>query len=339
MHSPNPSTSNNFDFEKEFKDNEDVLLEFTKKMFGCNRTEESYRKQYKGITEESIKKKKEAITNEQIPPFLNLVKIAAKKGIIIEFKKTEDFQMHILTVGFQTWICERAFALKFYDKKCQNVIASSGTWKWNDGYHKDSLYKNMRYLNDVNEFIEELKNNMYEKAWKKIDTFRGEAQLSTWIGELAKTEASLMLRVPEEVRDILIDVNDDKIETVPDPKSTEKQKIEELMEELVEEGIIEKSEMEELMKLDIKSLIENIYSKLYQKLNEVIKELPDKYRKPIILHCFENMKYKDIATWLEMSINTVKSNIQRGKNKLKKNKKLGKFFKILKEIEKELDYD
>ncbi len=55
-----------------------------------------------------------------------------------------------------------------------------------------------------------------------------------------------------------------------------------------------------------------------EKLLEYIQELPDQYRMVFNLYVFEKMKHKEIATLLEISEGTSKSNLNRAKNILKK---------------------
>ena len=55
-----------------------------------------------------------------------------------------------------------------------------------------------------------------------------------------------------------------------------------------------------------------------EKLLEYIQELPDQYRMVFNLYVFEKMKHKEIATLLEISEGTSKSNLNRAKSILKK---------------------
>lgn len=55
-----------------------------------------------------------------------------------------------------------------------------------------------------------------------------------------------------------------------------------------------------------------------EKLLEYIQELPDQYRMVFNLFVFEKMKHKEIATLLQISEGTSKSNLNRAKSILKK---------------------
>ncbi|WP_369829048.1 RNA polymerase sigma factor [Flavobacterium sp. 5] len=55
-----------------------------------------------------------------------------------------------------------------------------------------------------------------------------------------------------------------------------------------------------------------------EKLLEYIQELPDQYRMVFNLYVFEKMKHKEIATLLQISEGTSKSNLNRAKSILKK---------------------
>ena len=51
---------------------------------------------------------------------------------------------------------------------------------------------------------------------------------------------------------------------------------------------------------------------------EEILHLPEKYRNVIYLYYYENFTLQDIADTLQKSINTVSSDLQRARKKLKK---------------------
>ena len=52
-------------------------------------------------------------------------------------------------------------------------------------------------------------------------------------------------------------------------------------------------------------------------LSEAILELPEKYRNVIILYYYEQFSVKDISSILNISENTVKTQLKRGRDKLK----------------------
>lgn len=55
-----------------------------------------------------------------------------------------------------------------------------------------------------------------------------------------------------------------------------------------------------------------------EELNQLLNELPDEFRIPIILFCFQDFSYKEIADQLEIPVGTVMSRLARGKSHLRK---------------------
>lgn len=52
-------------------------------------------------------------------------------------------------------------------------------------------------------------------------------------------------------------------------------------------------------------------------LKEVFTELPDRYKIPLILHYYSGFNIREIAQQLDMSENTVKTRLARGRQRLK----------------------
>lgn len=57
---------------------------------------------------------------------------------------------------------------------------------------------------------------------------------------------------------------------------------------------------------------------LRKRLNDFIQTLPDKCRETFVLACVEGLKYWEVAERLDVSVNTVKSQIKRAYSKLRK---------------------
>jgi RNA polymerase sigma-70 factor (ECF subfamily) len=55
-----------------------------------------------------------------------------------------------------------------------------------------------------------------------------------------------------------------------------------------------------------------------QELNQILAELPEEFRAPIILFYFQDFSYKDIADQLDIPVGTVMSRLARGKSHLRK---------------------
>jgi RNA polymerase sigma-70 factor (ECF subfamily) len=54
------------------------------------------------------------------------------------------------------------------------------------------------------------------------------------------------------------------------------------------------------------------------RLEQALRSLPDHQRVPLVLFHFEQMSYQDIAALLQMSVAKIKSDIHRGRERLKK---------------------
>lgn len=84
-------------------------------------------------------------------------------------------------------------------------------------------------------------------------------------------------------------------------------------------------EDEELIELipDYKTdlMHEAIKNDISQRVQSVLMKLPHKYRISLYLYYFEDLKYDEISQNLDLPINTVRTHIKRGKERLKKDLK------------------
>jgi len=69
--------------------------------------------------------------------------------------------------------------------------------------------------------------------------------------------------------------------------------------------------------VDIKKDSEVHYHKEHSELYEMILAMDDKYKMPLLLYYYEGYSVKEIAEILEEKENTIKSNLSRGRKKLK----------------------
>ncbi|MDX1446769.1 sigma-70 family RNA polymerase sigma factor [Lishizhenia sp.] len=72
--------------------------------------------------------------------------------------------------------------------------------------------------------------------------------------------------------------------------------------------------------------LEDTSNQSYQQLLNLIQELPDGYRMVFNLFVFENLKHTEIAEYLDISVNTSKSQLMKAKRMLKE--KLGSLINI-----------
>lgn len=133
------------------------------------------------------------------------------------------------------------------------------------------------------EEAEDFTQEVFLRAYESLSQFRGEAQFSTWIFQIAKFR---LTKVNRKKSDLFTDWSDD-VTTVPDKSNP---------------SVVEMLDKEET----------------HLTLHSLIAKLPKSYQLPIRLHYFENKPLKEIANDLNIKLNTIKSHISRGKDLLRK---------------------
>ncbi|MFA4794950.1 RNA polymerase sigma factor [Leptospira kirschneri] len=134
---------------------------------------------------------------------------------------------------------------------------------------------------------EDFTQDIFLKAFESLSTFQGKSQFSTWLFVIARNEIIRKYRKehPEiSGLDALI------------LAENEKEKQSEIYSEQESKFLKEENS---------------------EKIRNLVARLPELYRKPITLHYFENMSYKEISKKLNLKMNTLKSYIFRGKEIMK----------------------
>lgn len=116
------------------------------------------------------------------------------------------------------------------------------------------------------------------KVYEKIDTFRGDAKLSSWVYRIAYNQAISFLRKNKRT----ISMDEVKVEKESDRHIR----------------YMERMELKELLK-------------------KKLMELPEKYRVALSLYHFEDLSYKEIAYTMDIEMGTVKTYIYRGREQLR----------------------
>jgi len=130
---------------------------------------------------------------------------------------------------------------------------------------------------------EDFTQEIFLKAYESLSTFRGDAQFSTWIYQIARNAIS---------------------------KNAKKKKY--TTEPLEETRLQTKNEFSNHF---VEQMSKEADTNL---LRSLISRLPIAYRKPIILHYFENRSLREISSDLDIKLNTIKSHISRGKDLIRK---------------------
>jgi len=140
---------------------------------------------------------------------------------------------------------------------------------------------------------QDLTQDVFIKVFEKIDTFREEAQLGSWIYRIAMNHIINYIKREKKMSlfGLLTGENeDDRFDgqiTVWEDELPER--ADSIMEERQRETLIRK----------------------------LIDELPAKYKLPLVLYRYEDMGYQQIAEQLGLSLSAVESRIHRGRKKLK----------------------
>ena len=135
-----------------------------------------------------------------------------------------------------------------------------------------SFFKNQT---DTEDFVQDV----FFKAYTKLETFRGDSLFSTWLTRIAYTTALNSIKRRKEY----LPLADENILYDPDLTPEEK----------------------EVKRITIETV------------RESVKELPEKLALCLDLYFFYDMSYLEICDVTEMPINTVKSNIFRAKKLLR----------------------
>jgi RNA polymerase sigma factor (sigma-70 family) len=125
---------------------------------------------------------------------------------------------------------------------------------------------------------DDLAQETFLKAWKKLSTYRGGSRFSTWLFGIAINEYRAAARSKKELA--FQDFSDDS----PEPQTAA-------------------TDSNTLLRLD---------------LTEALKRINSDERAAILLCCQNGLSHEEAAQILECPLGTVKTNILRGKEKLKR---------------------
>ncbi|TGM09737.1 RNA polymerase sigma factor [Leptospira barantonii] len=130
---------------------------------------------------------------------------------------------------------------------------------------------------------EDFTQDIFLKAFESLSTFQGRSQFSTWLFVIARNE--IIRRYRKEHPEVAgLDVL-----------------------------LLAENEKEKKSEISSEQETKLLKQESYEKIRKLVESLPELYRKPIALHYFENMSYKEISKKLNLKMNTLKSYIFRGK--------------------------
>ena len=148
--------------------------------------------------------------------------------------------------------------------------------------YKEPLYWHIRGIVLIHEDADDILQNTFIKVYKNIHSFKQESKLYTWIFRIATNEALSFLKKMRKSQDLSLDhaLN----------SSVEKR--------LMADTYFNPDEVEH-------SLI------------QIISKLPEQQRNIFSMRYLQEMKFKDIANILDLSIGGVKSNYHIAQKKIK----------------------
>jgi len=150
----------------------------------------------------------------------------------------------------------------------------------------------VRRLLHCDEDVRDCVQETYLKAFEKIDTFRGDAQISTWLLAIARNCALMRLR----------------------SRARDPQLNEDLGEMQFDEFTFSIFPVAAQMPCPEKTVLDRDDA---QRLRTLIEELPAAYRSVIVLRDLENMSTRETAEALDISETLVKVRLHRARNALR----------------------
>ena len=149
---------------------------------------------------------------------------------------------------------------------------------------------------------EDVAQNVFLKAWRSLDSFRGDCAVSTWLYRITVNAARDQVRVSMRHETDSLTASDpdsdDETSAIDVPVTSG---------DTVPESAIDRRET-------------------ILAVRRAIESLPPDMRKIIVLRDLNDMSYQDIAALLHVEVGTVKSRLNRARNSLKKILKDGNIF-------------
>lgn len=156
--------------------------------------------------------------------------------------------------------------------------------------HYEPVLRRFRRLGVPHEEAIELTQETFLRVYQNIGEFRGEASIKTWIFSIAQRVWLNYVRW----------------------RHAEKREGEQVSLE-DQEWRVESETLEKILEDEKKA-----------KLYEALKSLPPRMRRCVLLRVHDNLKYREIAVLMKISIGTVKAQISQAQDRLEK--ELGQYF-------------
>lgn len=148
--------------------------------------------------------------------------------------------------------------------------------------YQEKVYWVIRRMIIDHDESNDIAQEVFVKVWKNIDKFKGDSKLYTWIYRIATNEALNVLR--KKKRRFFIPIHD------------------------VEHELAENLESDVYYSGD----------EIQMKLQKAVLTLPEKQRLVFNMKYFEEMKFKDIAEIMEVSVGSLKAQYHHAVKKIEK---------------------
>ena len=151
--------------------------------------------------------------------------------------------------------------------------------------YSEMLYWKIRRIVMFHDDADDVLQNTFMKAWKSIDSFRGEARLTTWLCRIAINESLDFVRHKQALTMLSSDNTTDNAGVA-------------IHEKLLADEYFDRDRAEAM-------------------LQEAIAQLPDVQRTVFLLRYYDEMKYSEISTMLNTSEGALKASYHIAMNKIK----------------------
>ncbi|OGR66049.1 MAG: hypothetical protein A2X31_12575 [Elusimicrobia bacterium GWB2_63_22] len=149
--------------------------------------------------------------------------------------------------------------------------------------HQDFIFNVVKGYVRFEEEARDITQEVFLKAYENIEKFRGDSKLSSWLYRIAY---NLSMNWSERKAGRETQLDDSLAETIAAPPD--------LADEIYERELI------------------------LARITEILEEIPLKYKVVIKLYYFEEKSYQEIADALDIPINTVKIQLLRAKDHIRK---------------------
>ncbi len=149
--------------------------------------------------------------------------------------------------------------------------------------HQDFIFNVVKNYVRFEEEARDITQDVFLKAYENIEKFRGDSKFSSWLYRIAY---NLSINWSERVKGRETQLDDGFAETIPEEASAADEEFDRQL--------------------------------VLSRIKEIIEEIPVKYKVVIKLYYFEEKSYQEIADSLGIPINTVKIQLLRAKELVRK---------------------